>query len=49
MGCGLPINVGVADTGLMNEQNIADMELNGYKYIIGARIRIESLNSTESN
>lgn len=39
----------VADSGLMNEQNIADMEQNGYKYIIGARIRTESLNSTESN
>lgn len=32
----------VADSGLMNEQNIADLELKGYKYIIGARIRTES-------
>ena len=32
----------VADSGLMNEQNIMDMENNGYKYIIGAKIRNES-------
>ncbi len=37
----------VADSGLMNEQNIADMEQNGYKYIIGARIRTESKKVTE--
>ena len=32
----------VADSGLMNGDNIADLEANGYKYIIGARIRNES-------
>ena len=32
----------VADSGLMNEQNILDMENNGYKYIIGAKIKNES-------
>ena len=32
----------VADSGLMNEQNILDMEKNGYKYIIGAKIKNES-------
>ena len=37
----------VADSGLMNEQNIAEMEQNGYKYIIGARIRTESKKVTE--
>lgn len=39
---GLEDFVIVADSGLMNEQNIADLELKGYKYIIGARIRTES-------
>ena len=29
----------VADSGLMNNDNIADLEANGYKYIIGARIK----------
>lgn len=37
----------VADSGLMNEQNIADLERNGYKYIIGARIKAESKRVTE--
>ena len=32
----------VADSGLMNGDNIADLEANGYRYIIGARIRNES-------
>lgn len=32
----------VADAGLMNGDNIADLEANGYKYIIGAKIRTES-------
>lgn len=32
----------VADSGLMNGDNIADLEANGYKYIIGARIKTES-------
>lgn len=32
----------VADSGLMNNDNIADLEANGYKYIIGAKIRNES-------
>ena len=37
----------VADSGLMNEQNIADLERNDYKYIIGARIKTESKKVTE--
>ncbi len=32
----------VADSGLMNNDNIADLESNGYKYIIGAKIKNES-------
>ena len=32
----------VADSGLMNGDNIADLEANGYRYIIGAKIRNES-------
>ncbi len=32
----------VADSGLMNGENITDLETNGYRYIIGARIRNES-------
>lgn len=32
----------VADSGLMNAQNIADLEQNGYKYIVGARIKNEN-------
>jgi len=31
----------VADSGLMNENNIAELEKNGYQYIIGARIKNE--------
>lgn len=30
----------VADSGLMNEQNIAELEQNGYKYIIGAHLHL---------
>ena len=37
----------VADSWLMNEQNIAELEQNGYKYIIGARIKTESRKVTE--
>ena len=37
----------VADSGLMNEQNVADLERNNYKYIIGARIKTESKRVTE--
>lgn len=33
----------VADSGLMNGHNIADLEANGYKYIIGAKIKNESI------
>ncbi|MDH8702764.1 transposase [Dysgonomonadaceae bacterium PH5-43] len=32
----------VADSGLMNNDNIAELEANGYKYIIGAKIKSES-------
>lgn len=32
----------VADSGLMNNANIAEFESNGYKYIIGAKIKNES-------
>ena len=32
----------VADSGLMNNDNISDLEANGYKYIIGAKIKNES-------
>ena len=32
----------VTDSGLMNGDNIADLESNGYKYIIGAKIKNES-------
>lgn len=34
----------VADSGLMNNDNIADLEENGYKYIVGAKIKNESAN-----
>ena len=37
----------VADSGLMNEQNVADLERNNYKYIIGARIKTETKRVTE--
>jgi transposase len=37
----------VADSGLMNTQNIAELEQNGYKYIIGARIKNENKAVTE--
>lgn len=37
----------VAGSGLMNEQNVADLERNNYKYIIGARIKTESTRVTE--
>lgn len=32
----------VADSGLMNSDNIADLEANGYKYTIGAKIKAEN-------
>lgn len=32
----------VADSGLMNNDNIRELESNGYKYIIGAKIKNES-------
>lgn len=32
----------VADSGLMNNDNITELESNGYKYIIGAKIKNES-------
>lgn len=32
----------VADSGLMNSDNIAELEANGYKYVIGAKIKNES-------
>ena len=31
----------VADSGLMNSDNVAELEANGYKYIIGAKIKAE--------
>ena len=37
---GLENFVVVADTGLMNNANIAELEAHGYKYIIGAKIKI---------
>ena len=37
----------VADSGLMNNDNIADLEANGYKYIIGAKIKNESREEQE--
>ena len=40
---GLTDFVVVADSGLMNEANIGLLESAGYKYILGARIRSESL------
>jgi len=39
---GLKDFVVVADSGLMNRKNIELMESNGYKYIVGARIKNES-------
>jgi len=32
----------VADSGLMNKDNIAELELKNYKYILGAKIKTES-------
>ena len=40
---GLENFVVVADSGLMNNANIAELEAHGYKYIIGAKIKNESL------
>ncbi|MDR0834213.1 MAG: IS1634 family transposase, partial [Candidatus Symbiothrix sp.] len=37
----------VADSGLMNRENIEELEKNGYKYIVGARIRNENKSVTE--
>ena len=39
---GLEDFVVVADSGLMNAENIRELERNGYKYIIGARIKNEN-------
>ena len=39
---GLENFVVVADSGLMNSANIAELESHGYKYIIGAKIKNES-------
>ena len=39
---GLSDFIVVADSGLMNSSNIAELEQGGYKYIIGARIKNES-------
>ena len=39
---GLENFVVVADSGLMNNSNIAELEARGYKYIIGAKIKNES-------
>ena len=39
---GLENFVVVADSGLMNSANIAELEAHGYKYIIGAKIKNES-------
>ena len=36
---GLENFVVVADSGLMNNANIAELEAHGYKYIIGAKIK----------
>ena len=38
---GLENFVVVADSGLMNNANIAELEAQGYKYIIGAKIKNE--------
>ena len=37
----------VADSGLMTKDNIAELEQNGYKYIVGARIKNENKAVTE--
>jgi transposase len=37
----------VADSGLMNKENIAELENSGYKYIAGARIKNENKAVTE--
>lgn len=39
---GLDDFIVVADSGLMNSDNISDLESLGYKYIIGAKIKTES-------
>ena len=39
---GLENFVVVADSGLMNNANIAELEAHGYKYIIGTKIKNES-------
>ena len=39
---GLDDFIVVADSGLMNKDNIEELEANGYRYIIGARIKTES-------
>lgn len=37
----------VADSGLMSEQNIAQLQSHGYEYILGARIKSESASMKE--
>jgi transposase len=39
---GLKDFVVVADSGLMNRENLAELEENGYQYIVGARIKNEN-------
>ena len=39
---GLDNFIVVADSGLMNKDNVEELEANGYRYIIGARIKTES-------
>lgn len=34
--------IAVADSGLVNHDNLADLEADGYKYIVGAKIKNES-------
>ena len=44
---GLTNFVVVADSGLMNEANVGLLESAGYKYILGARIRSESMEARD--
>lgn len=37
----------VADSGLMNDDNVKELERNGYKYILGARIKNQDKATTE--
>lgn len=36
----------VADSGLMNKKNLLLLETGGYKYIIGARIKVNRMKSS---